>query len=114
MIIPGFIIYLPYNFYLVEQTNIVPKHEAATVIIKMNYVPNMKWRGYAGWSFGKTGEQIRTEEEFQKLSTESLNAGIEYKLNKNWGLGTNLYLTNREGLYDEKGFSIFIAYWWGR
>jgi len=113
IVIPGFIVYLPHDFYMVEQTIIVPEQGASTVSLKLNYVPNMKWRAFAGAAVGKVGEQIRSEEEFQKLSTRSYSAGLEYRLSKDWGLGTQIYSTNREALYDEKGVSIFIAYWWG-
>lgn len=114
IIVPGFIIYLPHNFYIVEQTNIVPKQGAVTVVLKLNYVANMKWRAYAGFSTGKVGEQISSEEELQKISTSSYNAGIEYKYNKNWSIGSHLYATYREDLYDDNGISMFISYWWGK
>lgn len=113
IIIPGFIIYLPHDFYVIEQTFFDPEQGAATVALKLHYVPNMKWRAYAGAAIGKIGEKIRSEEEFEKLSTRSYSAGLEYKFDKNWGLGTHFYSTDRKGLYDEKSVTMFIAYWWG-
>lgn len=112
ILVPGIIIYLPYNLSLNEKLYLIPKNGGLSVLSTLHYEPNHRIRAFYSISVGKTLDRIGVLQDTQKISTIVNRLGFEWRISPDFSIGSELTHEFRKNLYTKKGVTIFSRMWW--
>lgn len=112
ILIPGIIIYLPYNLSLNERLYLVPKNGAYAILSTIHYEPNHKIRAFYSIAIGKAVDRIGVLQDIQKISTITNRLGLEWRISPDFSVGSEFSHEFREDTYTKYGLTIFSRIWW--
>lgn len=112
ILIPGIIIYLPFNLSLNEKLYLVPRNGAFSILSTLHYEPNHKIRTFYSIAVGKTVDRIGVLQDTQKITTIVNRLGFEWRISPDFSMGSELSHEFRKDLYTKQGLTIFSRIWW--
>lgn len=112
ILMPGIIIYLPYNLSLNERLYLVPKNGGYSLLSTLHYEPNHKIRAFYSIAIGKAVDRISVLQDIQKISTITNRVGLELRISPDLSIGSEFYHEFRENMYTKYGLTIFSRIWW--
>ncbi len=112
LLIPGVTIYLPYNFWLTEKVFYVPESGATTLFSRLTWRPTGRLQLFVSGAFGTSSNQIRTTQDFMRISSHIIEGGVTFPLSDRLSIETSGYYEDRSQSYIRRGVRINLFVHW--
>jgi len=111
LVIPTIILYLPRSIFYSGRVYYSILSQTYTFHNRI-YEREGRFRWFFNLSFGTSSERLQAGEDFFKYRTFSAGTGVEYFIDRGFGLGVNLKYEDREGLYRRYGGEFYVRIAW--
>ncbi len=110
LLIPGLTLYLPYHVWITEKVYFVPDTGAVTLSSMVTWRPTDRVQVWVSGAFGTAGERIVAEQDFVRVPSRILQAGIIFPLSESFSAEAVGVYEDREALYRRQG-GLFNLIW---
>lgn len=95
-----------------ERVYFSPENGTVTSVTTVRWDPGVRLSAFASAGIGNSAESPSDKADLLRYSTFSLRGGAEYRFAPSYSVGAEASSESRSGLYDRKGASVFVKYWW--
>ncbi|MCE7979277.1 MAG: tetratricopeptide repeat protein [Nitrospira sp. NTP1] len=112
LLMPGLTIFLPFNLWLTEKIYLIPNTGAVTLASQLTWRPSDRLQFFASGSFGTSGERIVAQQDFTRVGSRTIQAGVTFPINERFSVETSGYYEDRGFLYVRRGGNFNLIYHW--
>jgi YaiO family outer membrane protein len=112
LLIPGLVIYLPYNVWITEKVFYVPDTGSATVSSEITWRPADRVQLSFSGAVGTAGERIVAVQDFVRVSSLILRGAVIFPLSRYFSGELAGYYEDRETLYLRRGGTFNLIFHW--
>ncbi len=112
LLMPGLTVFLPFNLWLTEKIYLIPNTGAITLSSQLTWRPTERVQVFASGSFGTSGERIVAAQDFTRVGSRTIQAGITFPINERFSAETSAYYEDRGFLYVRRGGNFSVIYHW--
>jgi YaiO family outer membrane protein len=112
LLMPGLILYFPYDVWLTEKVFYVPDTDAATLSSQLTWRVTNRLQVSAGMSFGTVAERISTLADLRRVTTRTIQGGVIFPLTPRFSAEVWGYYEDRETLYIRRGGTVSLIFHW--
>jgi len=112
LLLPGLTLYLPFNLWLTEKVYIVPNTGAITLSSQLTWRPTDRLQFFASGSFGTSGERIVATQDFTRVDSHTIQAGVMFPVTDRFSVEAAGYYEDRGFLYIRRGGNLSVIYHW--
>lgn len=111
-LLPGLIIYLPYDVWLTEKVYYVPDTKTTSVSSELNWRIDDRLRLFGGATFGRTAERLGAPQDFTSLTTRTFRGGLTFPVVEWISAEVAGYYEDRKTLYIRRGGNFSLIFHW--
>jgi len=111
-LIPGLVIYLPYNVWITEKVFYVPDTGATTLSSGITWRPTDRVQLSFSGGFGTASERIVAEQDFVRVPTLTMRGAVIFPLSRYFSGELAGYYEDRETLYVRRGGTFNLVFHW--
>lgn len=112
LLIPGVVIYLPYNVWITEKVFYVPDTGSATVSSQITWRPTDRVQLSFSGAVGTAGERIVAVQDFVRVSSLIMRGAVIFPLSRYFSGELAGYYEDRETLYIRRGGTFNLIFHW--
>lgn len=112
LLIPGLVIYLPYNIWITEKVFYVPETGATTLSSGITWRPTDRVQLSFSGAFGTASERIVAEQDFVRVPTLITQGAVIFPLSRYFSGELAGYYEDRETLYVRRGGTFNLLFHW--
>lgn len=103
LLMPGMVLYLPFNLWLTEKIYWIPTTGAITLSSMLTWRPTERVQAWISGGFGTASERIFAEQDFVRVPSKIFQAGIIFPLSESFSAEALGLYEDRESLYKRQG-----------